>query len=104
MKNKEHIQKQVSNTFQVLETIEKVAVNSFFKHKVLKKIEAEKVAKQSVFSWFTPQLQLATLGFILILNTTAIFYAYTSVESTNTAIDTFAQEYALQPTSNSILN
>ena len=110
MKSKEHIHKQVEDTFNVLETIEKVNVNHFFKHKVLQKIEAEKevAIKQPILNWFTPKFQLATLGLILLLNISAILYAYNSVESTNvnsiTDIDSFAQEYSLQSSSNSLLN
>ena len=106
MENKQHINKQVEDTFKVLDSIEKVAVNHFFKHKVLQKMQTEKEVKQAVSIWFTPQLQLATLGLILVLNTTAIFYAYSSGEITSTeaTIDTFAQEYSLQTTSSIILN
>ena len=35
MKNKEYINQQVEGNFKVLDTIEKVDVNHFFKHKVL---------------------------------------------------------------------
>lgn len=105
MKNKEHINKQVADTFKVLESIDKVEVNSFFKHKVLQKLNAEKEIEKPVFYWFTPKLQLAALGLILLLNASAIFYAYSSTENTqNSAIETFAQEYSLQSKSNSILN
>jgi hypothetical protein len=106
MKNKEHIHQKVAATFKVLETIEKVPVNHFFKHKILQKIEAQKEAKNTIFSWFTPQLQLATLGLILLLNTSAIIYSYNSVENTSSVsdIDSFAQEYSLKSNSNSILN
>ena len=107
MKNKEHINQQVEDTFKVLDSIEKVEVNHFFKHKLLQKINAEKEEKQAVFSWFTPQLQLATLSVILLLNFGTIFYAFhNSVESTSSTsdIEAFAQEYSLQSDSSSILN
>lgn len=107
MKNKDYINKQVEDTFKVLDAIEKPEVNHFFKHKVLQRIKAEKEEKQTIFSWFTPQLQLATLCVIFILNIGTIFYVFdSSNQKTNTIsdIETFAQEYDLQSTDNSILN
>jgi hypothetical protein len=105
MKNKEHINKQIADSFKVLDEIDRVEVNHFFKHKVLQKIKAEKTINKPVFSWFTPQIQLATLGLILLLNVSAIFYAYSSTEvSVGSDINTFAEEYSLKTNSNSILN
>lgn len=106
MKNKININNQVEDTFKVLDSIEKVDVNHFFKHKVLQKLKAEKEVKQTVFSWFTPQLQFASLALIVLLNASAIFYSYNSVDSTSSesALETFAQEYSLQSIDNSILN
>ena len=107
MDSKENIHKQVEDTFKVLNTIDKVEVNHFFKHKVLQKLNAEKEQKSSVFSWFTPQLQFATLSIILLLNFGTLFYVYNNtVENSNSTsdIEAFAQEYSLQSESNSILN
>lgn len=106
MKNKTPINKQVEDTFKALDSIEKVQVNHFFKHKVLQKLKAEKDVKQTIFSWFTPQLQFASLALIVLLNASAIFYSYNSVDltSSESALKTFAQEYSLQSIDNSILN
>lgn len=106
MKNKNDIETQVKDTFKVLDTIEKVNVHHFFKHKVLQKIEAEKTQEQTIFSWFKPQFQLAALGLILLLNATAIFYAYNSSENTTAkpTLEKFAEEYSLQSSYNSLLN
>ena len=108
MKNKEHINQQVEDTFKVLDAIKEVEVNHFFKHKVLQQLNTEKEQEsKSIFSWFTPQLQLATLSVILLLNLGSIFYVFNnSVESSNTTsdIEAFAQEYSLQSDSSSILN
>lgn len=107
MKNKEVINQQVEDTFKVLDSIEEVKVNHFFKHKFLQQINVEKAEKKSVFYWFTPQLQLATLCILLLLNFGTIFYLFNnSVDNTNTVygIDAFAQEYSLQSENNSILN
>ncbi|MFT4575841.1 MAG: hypothetical protein ACI9SI_000753 [Polaribacter sp.] len=107
MKNKEYINQQVDDTLGVLNTIEKVDVPPFFRHKVLQKLKAEREVKQSVFNWFTPQLQYATLCVVLLLNFGTIFYAFNTSQKTGTTssgIELFAQEYSLQSESNSILN
>ena len=107
MKHKENINQQVKDTFKVLESIDKVEVNHFFKHKVLQKLNEEKEEKKSILSWFTPQLQLATLSVVLLLNLGTIFYAYNSSAKdlkTTSDIEAFAQEYSLQSNSSSILN
>ncbi|MEO9571658.1 MAG: hypothetical protein ABJH82_08115 [Polaribacter sp.] len=107
MKNKEYINQQVEDTFKVLDSIEKVEVNHFFKHKVLQQLNAEKEESKFIFSWFTPQLQLAILSVILLLNLGSIFYVFNnSVEKSKTTsdIEAFAQEYSLQSDNSSILN
>lgn len=105
MKNKQHVNQQVNATLRVLQAIEKVPVNHFFKHKVLQRIQIKQPLKQPVFIWFTPQFQLVTLALVLLLNATVIFYSFSSIEETLVNdISVFAQEYALQSSSNSILN
>jgi len=106
MKNKEHINRQVEDTFKVLDAIENVEVNHFFKHKVLQKLNEEKEEKKSILFWFTPQLQLATLCVVILLNFGTIFYVFNSSSSSSnsTEIEAFAQEYSLQTSSTSILN
>ena len=105
MKSYREIAKKVEETFQVLDSIEEVQVNHFFKHKVLKQLETQKEEKSHIFAWITPQLQLATLGLILLLNLSAVFYAYApQEESSNSTLETFAKEYALQSETYTILN
>jgi hypothetical protein len=107
MKNKEYINQQVEDTFKVIDAIKDVEVNHFFKHKVLQKLNAEKEEKKSIFSWLTPQLQLATLCVVLLLNAGTLFYVFTNSTNntvTSTSLETFAQEYSLQSDNNSILN
>lgn len=105
MKTNKEIQNKVEDTFKVLDTIEKVEANHFFKHKVLQKLNSEKKERNTVFSWFTPQFQLATLSLVLLLNAGVILYAFNnSTINTSSDIETFAQEYSLQSTSDSILN
>jgi hypothetical protein len=106
MKNKQ-IKQQVNETFNVLNAIEKVEVSHFFKHKVLQKLAVEKQQKETVFSWFTPSIQFASLCVILFLNAATVFYVFTTASNNNektSDIELFAQKYALQSESNLILN
>lgn len=104
MENKELIKKKVEDTFNVLEDINKVEVNPFLKHKILQKLNNVE-EKKGVINWFTPQLQLAAFVIVLLMNASAIYYAFNSTEVTTTSdINSFAQEYSLQETSNSLLN
>ena len=105
MKNKEYINQQIKETFNVIDAIEKVEVNHFFKHKILQKLNAEKEEKKTVFSWFTPQLQLATLSVLLLLNLSTVFYVFNnSIDNSNSEIETFAKEYSLHSENTFILN
>ena len=105
MKKKEYLDRQVDATFKVLEAIEKVPVNHFFKHKVLQKIQVEQHLKQPIITWFTPQFQLVTLVVVLVLNASVIFYSFSNVKETSvTNIMAFAQEYSLQSRDSFILN
>ena len=101
----ENIDKKNTSTFQVLDKIEKVEAPHFFSHKVLQKIVAEKEREASTFTWFSPSIQLATIVLVLFINTVALVYSFNIDNSSNTdAITTFAKDYALQESSNSILN
>ena len=105
MKNKDHINQQVAATFKALETIEEVKVNHFFKQKVLQQLNNQKEEKTSIIDWFTPSLQLATLALVVLLNTSAVFYAFSFQEQNSVdSLDTFAQEYLLQSQTTSLLN
>ncbi|MFY9243289.1 MAG: hypothetical protein WAO74_09700 [Polaribacter sp.] len=107
MEKSDFIKQQVDDTFKVLDSFDVVKVNSFFKHKVLQKINAEKELEEKsiVFGWFTPKLQLATLGLVLLLNASSIFYVFLSQEkNTEVTIETFAKSYSLQTETNYILN
>jgi hypothetical protein len=105
MKNKDHINQQVAATFKALETIEEVKVNHFFKQKVLQQLNNQKEEKTSIIEWFTPSLQLATLALVVLLNTSAVFYAFSFQEQNSVdSLDTFAQEYLLQSQTTSLLN
>ncbi|WP_299061404.1 hypothetical protein [uncultured Polaribacter sp.] len=104
MENKEHIKNKVKDTFNVLESINKVEVNPFLKHKILQKLNNVEEKKKEI-NWFTPKLQLAAFVIVLLMNAIAIYYVFSSTEVTITSdINSFAQEYSLQETSNSLLN
>jgi hypothetical protein len=105
MKNKEHVNQQVIAAFKVLDTLEEVKVNPFFKHKVLQQLNNQKEEKTSILAWFTPSLQLATLALVLLLNTSVVFYAFSFQEKDSLdRLNTFAQEYSLQSQATFLLN
>ena len=105
MKNKEHVNQQVIAAFKVLDTLEELKVNPFFKHKVLQQLNNQKEEKTSILAWFTPSLQLATLALVVLLNTSAVFYAFSLQEQNSVdSLDTFAQEYLLQSQATFLLN
>jgi hypothetical protein len=105
MKNKEHIKKQVEATFKALDALEEVKVNYFFKQNVVQQLNNKKEEKTSILGWFTPRFQLATLGLLLLLNASAVLYAFSYPAQTIDAhLAAFAQEYSLQSETTSILN
>lgn len=97
MKNKEPIHQEIKETFKVLENIKEAKVNHFFKHKVLQQLKKQNEETTNILDWFTPRLQLATVAFVLVLNASALFYAFSSQEQSIVVnINSFAQEYSLQ--------
>ncbi len=105
MKNKEYINQEVTATFKVLDTIEEVKVNHFFKHKVLQQLNNKKEEKTSILTWFTPRIQLATLALVILLNTSAVYYVfYLKAQVSVDSFDIFGQEYSLQSETTSLLN
>jgi hypothetical protein len=105
MKNKEQIDQEVEATFKALNTIEEVEVNHFFKHKVLRQLAHQKEEKAKVFVWFTPQLQMASLALVVLLNASAILYAFSSsTTGSEISLESFARQYSLQLETTSLLN
>lgn len=105
MKTEEQIKQNIENTFNVLDTIEEVKVNHFFKHKVLKQLGNQNENKNSNVFGFTPKLQLAALCLVLLMNLSTTFHLFSlEGETVETNIDTFAQEYSLQSKTSSLLN
>ena len=97
----------LENQLEILNSIEEVKVNHFFKHKVLQSIKQEQEIKESstLYVWFTPKLQWAVLALVICVNVSVFYYAFNAEEQTSNAnnIEGFAQEYNLQ-TSTSLLN
>ena len=79
------------DTFEVLDKINEVKISTSFKQRVFNKIAVTKKEK-TVFTWFTPQLQVAAMVVILLVNASAIVYTF-STEKQTSEVDAFAQEY-----------
>lgn len=99
------IHKEVVETLNVVDKIEKVSVSPFFAHKVMQKITEEKEAKQkAVMPWFSTSFQLAAIALVLVINAVVLLYYFKDTNKITPSVDGFAQEYALQDQSNYILN
>ncbi len=96
MKTNKNIQDKIDAVFDSVNHIEEVKVSPFFKDKTLDRLFVKKEEKQKLWSWFTPQLQLATLACVIILNV----FAFTKIkESTyNENLNQFAESYGLSTT------
>ncbi|WP_323787992.1 hypothetical protein [Psychroserpens sp.] len=94
MKTNNNIQNDIDAIFDSVNSIKDVHVSPFFKDRAMQRLFAEKQVNQSrVWSWFSPQFQLATLMVFLILNV----FAITKLDSNATSdeIDEFAETYSL---------
>ncbi|MEM5539669.1 MULTISPECIES: hypothetical protein [unclassified Olleya] len=99
MNTNNNIQDKIDSTLNALDTLNSVQVSPFFKDKTMQKMFAEKQVTSKSWSWFTPQLQLATLVCVVIVNV----YAIRQINSTkyNDAISSFASDYGLNSDSES---
>lgn len=94
MEINKNIQDKVDSAFDALGAIESVNVSPFFKDKTMQVLFAEQEEKQSVWNWFTPKLQLATLVCIVALN----IVAFTKIENASSYdenLSEFAESYGL---------
>jgi hypothetical protein len=64
-----------NNTLDILDAIQEVQVSPFFKNKVLNRREQQKEVKESSFSWFSPQLQFASLALVICIIVKKIFFS-----------------------------
>lgn len=88
-----NIQDNVKQTLEVCDTIEIVKAPPFFKDKTMQRLFAEKVEVISVWNWFTPQLQLATLVCVVVLNVFA--FSQLKEDTYSNAVNEFAETYGL---------
>ncbi|WP_203255756.1 hypothetical protein [Hyunsoonleella ulvae] len=89
-----NIQNQIDETLSVLESTNTVNVFPFFKDKTMHVLFAEKREEPNVWFRFTPELQLATLICIVVVNV----IAFTKLQETSTYqenISEFADSYGL---------
>ncbi|GGZ82823.1 hypothetical protein [Algibacter mikhailovii] len=94
METNKNIQDKIDSTFEAFDAIETVNVSPFFKDKTMQVLFAEKEVKQVAWSWFTPQLQLATLVCLVVLNV----IAFTKLEASSSYdenVSVFAESYGL---------
>lgn len=87
-----------NNTLDILDEIQEVKVSPFFKNKVLNQIREQKEEKVPLFTWFTPQLQFATLAIVLCINALTIYYTMNAeipVQEELSGIEAFVEDYSL---------
>lgn len=106
MRKDYNIQDKIDNAINVLETIKEVKVSTDFSAKVLDSIECEKNTQEKSTSWFTPQLQLAAMIVILLVNAIVIYHTLNtnSMENNVSGIEQFAKDYSIYSESTNILN
>ncbi|QXP59580.1 hypothetical protein [Olleya sp. HaHaR_3_96] len=103
MKTNTNMQDKIDQTLNASENINAVTVSPFFKDKTMQRLFTQKEVVSKTWSWFTPQLQLATLVCVVVLNV----YAIQQIKSTkyNEAISSFASDYGLNSdTDGSLIN
>ena len=101
METNKDIQNKIDEAFNAIDAIETVNVPPFFKDKTMQLLFAEKEETTTVWSWFTPKWQLASLVVIIALNIVALNEVSTS--KYDESIDDFAQAYGLNSTSETTL-
>ena len=102
MKPNVEMYKKVKATFDSIESIEKAKVSPFFKENVMHQIRnASQDVQDKTWSWFTPQLQLATLVCIIILNILAFNNLKENTHDNN--VTSFAESYGLSTSTESTL-
>ena len=95
-----------NNTLNILDEIQEVKVSPFLKNQVLNKIREQKEDKVPLLGWMSPQLQLAAILVILMVNATAIFYTLDEQNSNQelSGFEAFVEDYSLDSGNNISLN
>jgi hypothetical protein len=105
MDTNKNIQSKIDSTLSVMDAIETVNVSPFFKDKTMQRLFAEKEETTTVWNWFTPKLQLATLVCVVVLNVIA-FTKLDDATSYDENVSELAESYGLSASDDdtSILN
>jgi hypothetical protein len=96
MKTNKHIQHKIDSTINVTNNFEDVRISPFFKDKIMQRLYAEKEEPYSIWSWFTPKLQLAAIVGIVVLNVLA--FSQLDANTTEETIEDFAATFELSDT------
>jgi len=106
MRKEYNIQDKIDDTLNVLETMKEVKVSTDFSAKVLDSIAYEKNTQEKPTFWLTPQLQLAAMIVVLLVNAIVIYHTLNtnSVENNVSGIEQFAKDYNIYSESTNILN
>lgn len=86
------IEDKVEQTLASLNQINEVTISDTFKNEVLSKIKRTE-PEMVFYNWFTPQLQLAAMLVVLLVNTVAIYQLFSAQDST--ALENFVEQYDL---------
>ncbi len=94
MKTDQDIKQKIEAALNSADAIEEVKVSPFLKEKTLNRIYSQKKEKESqLWSWFTPQLQLAALLIVVAVNVYALMQFRNS--DYDNEISNFAESYGL---------
>lgn len=93
METTNNLQDKINDTINSVDTINDVNVSPFFKDKTMQRLFSEKKEVSSLWNWFIPQLQLATLVCVLLVN----IYVIKQMKSAEyeESISNFASEYGM---------
>ena len=91
MMSNSEIDKRVKATLDSVESIKEAKASPFLKDKILNRINSDNIDRVSIWSWFTPSLQFATLLLFMALNV----YVYVSLNSEDydSTIEAFVDTY-----------
>lgn len=93
MKTNKNIEHKIKKTLEAFDSIEHVNVSPFFKDKTMQRLFTEKEQELTMWSWFTPRLQLATLVCVIALNVFA--FSKLNTETYNDNLNEFAENFGL---------
>lgn len=91
MMSNTEIDNKVKATIDSVDSIQEVNVSPFLKDRILHQLDAEEELSSSVLSWFTPQLQLAALCLVILLNVYA--YSVLTSQEYETKVEEFVDTY-----------